>query len=338
MKPPARALRLFITNAKMVTQDASYCDRLLSRIMCNVKRSSRKELKIQSISPSERGFYSKRLDYKGIAIKSSSEVANQALFEAWQRLNMMLCNEPNITANLSSAGAQLHIIGKNQATSDLPENHHLKGSLIDDMDIDERTRGTGGLLASCGEENLLKLIPDRYHGRDICVHEFAHTILNYGVCETVREHVVNHYKWSVHKGLWKGCYAATNYDEFFAELSMWYFGTTGDPGLIDPPPNKGAGWLRNYDPGAFAVLDDIFSGRSRIATVEWQDLSPFSADMENHMVSQSGSVPTKIRIVNESPVMLKIYWLNYQGNEFSQQILLQERASFSLPSLHIRGC
>jgi hypothetical protein len=121
-------------------QDASYCDRFPSRIMCNVKRSSRKDLKIQSISPLERGFYSKRLDYKGIAIKSSSEVADQALFEAWGRLNMMLCNEPNITANLSSAGAQLHIIGKNQATSDLPENHHLKRSLIDDLDIDERTQ------------------------------------------------------------------------------------------------------------------------------------------------------------------------------------------------------
>jgi hypothetical protein len=169
------------------------------------------------------------------------------------------------------------------------------------------------LLASCGEENLLKLIPDRYHGRDICVHEFAHTILNYGLCETVREHVVNHYKWSMHKGLWEGCYAATNYDEFFAELSMWYFGTTGDPGLIDPPPNKGAAWFRNYDPASFAVLDDIFSGRSRITPVEWQRLSSFSADLENNMVSQSSSVPTKIRIVNESPIILKIYWLNYQG-------------------------
>jgi len=46
---------------------------------------------------------------------------------------------------------------------------------------DPRTRGLGGLLTSCGEENLLGLEKDRYRGRDICVHEFAHNILGYGV-------------------------------------------------------------------------------------------------------------------------------------------------------------
>jgi hypothetical protein len=39
----------------------------------------------------------------------------------------------------------------------------------------------GGLLTSCGEENLLGLEKDRYRGRDICVQEFAHNILGYGV-------------------------------------------------------------------------------------------------------------------------------------------------------------
>ena len=44
--------------------------------------------------------------------------------------------------------------------------------------IDERTRGMGGLEASCGEENLLA--PDdepKYAGRDILTHELAHTLM-----------------------------------------------------------------------------------------------------------------------------------------------------------------
>jgi hypothetical protein len=286
-----------------------------------VKRSSRKDLEIQSISPPEKNFYSKRLDYHGIPIKSASEVSDQALLEAWKRLDMMLCNEPNIAANLCSAGAQLHIIGKKQSTSDLPEHHHLKGSLVDSMDFDARTRGLGGVLASCGEENLLRLKIDRYRGRDICVHEFAHTILRYGLCETTREAVINQYKWSIHNGLWPGCYAATNFDEFFAESATWYFGTEGDPGQIDPPPERGVEWLRDYDLGTFALIDDIFSGRANVQAVEWQYLTVVSAAKENYLASERSDTQTQIRIVNESPEPLKIYWLDFRGERnFHSQI------------------
>ena len=278
-----------------------------------MKKSSRKDLKIQSISPPEKNFYSKRLDYSGIPIKAASDVSDRALLEAWRRLDMMLCNEPNIVANLRSSGAQLHIIGTKQATSDLPEHRHLKGSLLDGMDFDARTRGVGGIFASCGEENLLRSKIDRYRGRDICVHEFAHTILRHGLCEITRAAVINQYKWSIHKGLWPGCYAATNYEEFFAESVTWYLGTEGDPGQIDPPPERGAEWLRIYDLGTFALIDDIFSGRALVQALDWQILRAVSADDEKHLASRSSDNETQIRIVNESLNPLKIYWIDFRG-------------------------
>ena len=61
----------------------------------------------------------------------------------------------------------------------------------------------GGLLTSCGEENLLKLKRDRYRGRDICVHEFAHAIRNFGINQEVRSEFDKQYRRSLKNKLWR---------------------------------------------------------------------------------------------------------------------------------------
>ncbi len=168
---------------------------------------------------------------------------------------------PAIRANLAANGVELHIIGKDEVTSDLPEHRHLKGKPFEGkLTVDQRTRGLGGRLASCGEENLLHLPGDRYAGRDICAHEFAHAIRAYGLSDDVRARIRKQYDASLARGRWKTAYAATNDDEFFAELSMWYFGTRGDLGRIKPPPKPGRDWLRKYDPEAFDLLDALYTG------------------------------------------------------------------------------
>jgi hypothetical protein len=70
------------------------------------------------------------------------------------------------------------------------------------------------------------------------------------------------------RGKWKTAYAATNDDEFFAELSMWYFGTHGDVGRMSPAPEPGRDGLRRYDREAFELLDGIYSGCIMVAPVE----------------------------------------------------------------------
>ena len=189
---------------------------------------------------------------------------DEALFAAHDRLSMMLSNLPSVRVKLRAAGAELHIIGRDQVTTDLPEWRHDKGKPLDEyhgLTRDQRTRGMGGLLTSCGEENLLKLEKDRYRGRDICVHEFAHNILGHGVSREVRQKVREQYRRSLDHGLWVGSYAGSNFDEFFAELTMWYFGTHGDLGMKGAKPANGRDGLKAYDPEAFALLDDFYSGR-----------------------------------------------------------------------------
>jgi hypothetical protein len=219
---------------------------------------------IQPISPPESDFYAKRLDYFGIVIKAPTNVVDEALFAAYDRLSMMLTNLPGVRVKLAKAGAELHIIGRDQVTTDLPEWRHDKGKPLAEyngLTRDQRTRGMGGLHTSCGEENLLRLEKDRYRGRDICVHEFAHNILSHGASREFRQKVREQHRRSLDRGLWVGAYAGSNRDEFFAELTMWYFGTHGDLGMKGAKPANGRDGLRAYDPEAFALLDDFYSGR-----------------------------------------------------------------------------
>jgi len=201
---------------------------------------------ITVIDPPESGFYARRLDYEGIVIKAPTNVVDEAMFAARDRLSMMLSNLPSVRVKLQAAGAELHIIGRDQVTTDLPEWRQDKGKPLAEyhgLTRDQRTRGMGGLMTSCGEENLLRLEKDRYRGRDICVHEFAHNILGHGVTRDIRQKVREQHRRSLDHGLWVGSYAGSNYDEFFAELTMWYFGTHGDLGMKDAKPANGRGSL-----------------------------------------------------------------------------------------------
>ena len=219
---------------------------------------------IASIDPPEKGFYAKRFAYEGIAIKASTNVVDQALFAARDRLSMMLSNLPSVRVKLRAARAELHIIGRDEVTTDLPEWRHDKGKPLKEyngLTRDQRTRGMGGLHTSCGEENLLKLEKDRYRGRDICVHEFAHNILQHGMASVVREKFREQHRRSLERGLWTGSYAGSNSHEFFAELTMWYFGTHGDLNMKGPKPANDREGLKAYDPEAFALMDEFYSGR-----------------------------------------------------------------------------
>jgi serine/threonine protein kinase len=271
-------------------------------------------VRILPIQPPERDFYSKKADYQGIPIKAHAVVADGALIAAHERLSMMLEHCPRVLENLVTSGAELHIIGKDQQTSDLPENRHLKDKPFDgNLTVDQRTRGLGGLAASCGEENLLKLPGDRYAGRDICVHEFAHTIRSYGLSPLVRRRIERQYKESLAKGLWKDSYAAKNDDEFFAELSMWYFGTEGETSKMSPKPERGREGLRRYDPEAFALLDDIYTGVAIVERNVFIDVPLLPPEREKDLKSQISEVPTSILFVNNTPRELEIYWLDFQG-------------------------
>ncbi len=269
---------------------------------------------IYPIKPAELDFFDKKAEYQGIPIKANRCVNDRALLVARQKLDSMLKNAPDIVFNLKQSGCELHIIGAKQLSSDLPELRCWKGKPFEGtMSIDERTRGVGGRFASCGEENLLHLEGDRYFDRDICVHEFAHTILEFGLDAALRKRVKAQYQNSKNAQLWNGCYALNNEGEFWAELSMWYFGSRGDFGKISLSPKVGKDWFAHYDAAAYTLLDDIYCGRLTPRRVISEILKPVDASLESRLKSENALKPVKIRFVNLTDKKLKLFWLDYEG-------------------------
>ena len=223
--------------------------------------------RVRTSDPPVQGFYAKYLDCCGIPVRSSAAVEDRALERACGKIDLMLSHLADVRTRLVQQGAELHIIGRNEQTSDLPEFRAERGKRYVDntgrsVTIDERTRGKGGLRSSCGEENILNLPSDRYRGgSDICIHEFSHGIMNFGLTEAQRQRIREQYARSLASGLWLGSYAATTPQEYWAELSMWYFGAHGDRRMKGAPPADGTEGLRQYDPAGYAVLDALYRGR-----------------------------------------------------------------------------
>jgi len=255
---------------------------------------------VERIDPPEQGFYAKRTQYDGIAIKSHAVVDDRALLAARGKLERMLRSLPAVRANLAAAGAELHIIGAAQGTSDLPENRHFKGRPFEGtLTLDERTRGIGGLLASCGEENLLKLAHDRYAGRDICTHEFAHAVYAIGMDEATHRLFAERYAAAKEQGLWHGLFAETNADEFFAELTMAYFGPQGE-----------ADHLARRDPQTFALMDAFYGGRLPVRPGIWQASGVVD---QPDLRSARTEEPARLVIRNLTAWPVNLYWLDFDG-------------------------
>jgi hypothetical protein len=271
--------------------------------------------KLERIDPPELGFFGKRLMVRGVAVMAHADVSDAALEEAAQRINRQLRRAPEIAANLRLLGVQMHVIGKDQQVTDLPEYRYLRGVPFEGKQtMDERGRGYGGLHASCAEENLLLLSSDRFADhRDICSHEFAHTIMTFGLSRDVRDKIEAQRQKSVAAGKWKTMYAGANAQEFFAELSMWYFGSRGDFGETKPTPTRGARWLRSYDPEAYELLDSIYSGRLKPGEIEVTDLAPLPPKAEGQTRSRNDQPATQVLVINKTKKPIQMYWLDFEG-------------------------
>jgi len=182
-----------------------------------------------------------KLPKSGLPVRAHADVPDAALFVAADRVGRMLrAQSPAVHQRLERSDASIHIVGRKQSVSDLPEHRHLRGRRGDYADealndprrverygiwaersddgrsfrlpllspehltIDERTRGMGGTQASCGEENLLGVDVDpRYRNRDILSHEFAHTLMDIGLPPAARTAIEACFESSVvQKGLW----------------------------------------------------------------------------------------------------------------------------------------
>jgi alpha-glucosidase len=199
-------------------------------------------------------FYKKHLDYKGFSIMSSAKVSDNGLLEARYLIDKLLGEREDILKAMIKSGCRFMVMAPTEMTTDVPEQRHMKND--PKTNWDQRARGLGGKLSSCGEENLLNLKGDRYKQENILIHEFSHAIHNFGlraVDPTFDKRLRDAYKKAMDKELWKGTYVATNHSEYWAEGVQAYFDCMR--------PQFGANTrekLEKYDAGLYELVDEVF--------------------------------------------------------------------------------
>ena len=150
------------------------------------------------------------------------------------------------------------VMAPDEMTTDVPEQRDMQPKDY----WDRRARGLGGRVCSCGEENLLNLPGDRYPVENILIHEFSHTIHNYGLSSVdpnfdERLKSTTSRRWLMGSG--KETYAASNREEYWAEGVQDYFDCNASSpreGVHNEVNTREE--LQKYDPRLFALIDEVF--------------------------------------------------------------------------------
>lgn len=228
-------------------------------------------------------FYGKYTDALGIAVVGSEKVADAALLVARDIVIHMLAKRSDLRETMISQKMRVCVMARSESTTDLPEQREWKKPLPDDPRLtaaekanyeqrigrltdkeywDRRARGMGGNPTSCAEENLLGYPGTRYFGENILVHEFAHGIMDVGIRRAdpgLHKEIRESYKEAMAKGLWKGHYASTNANEYFAEGTQTWF-SSNYPYVDGSQSVQSPDDLKRYDPRLFALLGRVYAG------------------------------------------------------------------------------
>ena len=205
-------------------------------------------------------FYAKHLFAGSLSVVSSAKVSDAALIEAQGIVLQMLKNRPDILEQLVKNKTRLAVMAPDEQTTDIPEHSDLKPKEY----WDQRARGLGATkhrpAVSCAEENLLGLKGDRYPKESILIHEFAHAIhlmalvdMDGGFNPKLKALRAEAAK----RELWKGTYADSNDEEYWAEGVQSYFNANNPKDSQHNGVDTRAK-LKTHDPALFGLIEEVF--------------------------------------------------------------------------------
>ncbi|HYV36002.1 MAG TPA: hypothetical protein VE988_09890 [Gemmataceae bacterium] len=206
-------------------------------------------------------FYKKHLDYRGFSIFSSAKVSDAGLYEARYLMHCLLHEREDIVKALIKSGTRFMVMAPTEMTTDVPEQRHMKND--PKTNWDQRARGLGGKLTSCGEENLLNLKGDRYNSENILIHEFNHAVHNQAlrsVDPTFDGRLSKIFNSAKSKGLWKGTYLMENKGEYWAEACQAYFDTMRAQFAPKKSKVDTHNQMKEYDPDLYKLVEEVYKG------------------------------------------------------------------------------
>ncbi len=220
-------------------------------------------------------FYKKYLELDGLPIVSSSKVSDYALKEAAYLISRMLEGRRDLIDALVASKVNVAVMASSERTVDIPEHRDLKPASY----WNRRARGLGGPTVSCGEENLLNLLGDPYDAESVLIHEFAHALHNQGLAKLdpdFNKKLRAAYDAALAKGLWKGTYAATDTQEYWAEgVQSWFDTNRHDDSSHNHVHTRDG--LKEYDPGLAALIAEAFPNN------EWRYVRPDRRQDPGHL-------------------------------------------------------
>ncbi|MBR5536033.1 MAG: hypothetical protein IKU60_05235 [Clostridia bacterium] len=211
-------------------------------------------------------FYKKCVTVYGIPICATDDVADEALFKAYDVIEIWLRKivreYPEIVRKMNSHKVGMIIVGEHETNSMHPSWKGWEPS-------DER-RGGGGIITTVLVEDLI--VPQNDIWRQTfagLVHEATHTLLTYGIGDAqgigarsdIYERILKCYENAVAKDMYPhpNEYDASNYHEYFAGQVGRFF--NGSPTEL---PVEGADKLTDreeleaYDPDIYKVCTELF--------------------------------------------------------------------------------
>lgn len=205
-------------------------------------------------------FYEKSVTLEGFPILGSAKAMDAGLEEAAIIIGSMLKGREDILKALAANYVRLAIMATKELTCDVPEHSDLTPKAR----WNRRARGLGATpirpAVSCGEENLLNCENDPYPNENILIHEFAHSIHQLAlntIDSSFDKRLKSAFKEAIANGKWKGTYAATNHDEYWAEGVQSWFDSNRENDAIHNHVNTRAE-LVEYDPVLASLCKEVF--------------------------------------------------------------------------------
>ncbi len=199
-----------------------------------------------------------------LPVLGSALVRDTALREAAWLIENICRGRNDILSTLAERSVRVAVIAVDERTVDIPEHSDLEPASY----WNRRARGLGATpdrpAVSAGEENLLGIDGDPYRGESILIHEFAHAIAGMALpvlSPKFPSQLADCHRRAVDGGLWKGTYAATNPDEYWAEgVQCWF-----DCNQPRPDKSHNGIWdrkgLQRHDPRLHDLIGATFPER-----------------------------------------------------------------------------
>ena len=194
-------------------------------------------------------LYQKYLDVGGVGVSAPSEISDEKIVQVREIITSMLSNRPDVLETLGANGTRVAIYARyptaNRGIVQLPE---FKGQF-------QFILPTGALLYT--PSGWILGVPDRDRRCYVFIHEFSHAIQVALEAQSGGDAFVSKikalYNAALSSNLWAGEYAATNYEEYWAEVVTYWFEESLPSTLAANYPK-----LSDYDPEAAKLVEEVF--------------------------------------------------------------------------------